>query len=440
MAHRACFAGHLYGRLSGRNAAHHGAPRSGGATVETASRGVSTEVGRTERAYVHRLVALFCAGWAVIYLDRTILYPLLTVIAGEFGLTGFQTGLISGTYFTLYVAAMLPAGLLAERVGLKRTLVLFSCVLAVGVAGFGFAAVNYLAVLAMAGLHGAGAGSYYTMAYSITIHTVPSRNRGMASGVINGGMSLGLAMGLALAGPLYHGTGSWRMPFLILAVPTFVLAALFHGAIREVPIAARRTTPVWALLRDPTLLRMNLTGFCVLYGWWVLLSWGPVFFQSERNVGLTMSGLYTLVVAVTAIPSGLLLGRWSDHIGRKRIILTMLPLMALSLALIPQVQSRTGMLLALMAYGVVGKLAWDPLAISWLGDYAARHRPEAVGTAVALFSFLSVLSAVVGPPLTGWIKDITGSLAGGFYVAAGLALVGFCLSLGPADGSAGAIS
>lgn len=408
--------------------------------VEIDSEAVLGRVSTAERTYVRRLVALFCAGWAVIYADRTILYPLLTVIASEFGLTGFQTGLISATYFTLYVAAMLPAGLLSERLGLKRTLVLFSFVSAVGMAGFGGAAVNFLALLAMAGIHGAGAGSYYTMAYSITIHTVPSRNRGIASGVINGGMSLGLAVGLALAGPLYHATGSWRMPFLILAIPTFLMAVLFQRAIREVPIPRRREVPVWDLLRDPTLLRMNLSAFCVLYGWWVLLSWGPVFFQSERNLGLTMSGLYTLVIAVTAMPSGLLLGRLSDRIGRKRIILTMLPLMALSLAILPQVQSRAGMLLALMAYGVVGKLAWDPLAISWLGDYVARCRREAVGTAVALFSFLSVLSAVVGPPLTGWIKDTTGSLAGGFYVAAGLVLVGFLLSLGPADGAAEATS
>jgi MFS family permease len=82
---------------------------------------------------------------------------------------------------------------------------------------------------------------------------------------------------------------------------------------------------------------------------------------------------------------------------------------------------------------VVGKLAWDPLGISWLGDYVSRHRPEAVGAAVALFSFISVLSAVVGSPLTGWIQDVTGSLAGGFYVAAGLALVGLALSLGLPD-------
>jgi MFS family permease len=386
-----------------------------------------------DRTYIRRLTPLLCAGWAVLYADRTVLYPLLTVIAREFGLSGAQTGVITGTYFSLYVVTLLISGLLAERYGLKRVLVFSSCVSAVGVAGFGFAAVNYLALLVVAGLHGAGAGPYYTMAYSLMIHTVPARLRGITSGLINAGMSLGLAAGLALAGPVYRATGSWRAPFLILAVPTILVAVLYRGIVREVRLPYKRSIPLSGLLRDPTLLCMNLAAFCALYGWWVILSWGPVFFQTERGLSLTMSGVYTLVIAITAIPSGLLLGRLSDHIGRQRIILVMFPLMALALVALPQVRSHAGIFLALMAYGVVGKLAWDPLGIAWLGDYMAQNRPEAVGAAVALFSFTSVLSAVVGPPLTGWIKDLTGSLAGGFYLAGGLALVGFVLSLQPAD-------
>jgi MFS family permease len=389
--------------------------------------------GRAERGYFTRLVVVFCAGWGVIYADRTVLYPLLTVIAREFHLSGVQTGLITAAYFTFYVSAQLAAGLLAERFGLKRMLVLFSLLSAVGVAGFGLAAVNYIALLGVAALHGAGAGAYYTTSYSITIHAVPNHLRGIASGVINGGMSLGLAAGLALAGPFYQATGSWRVPFLILAVPTFLMAAVYRGVVREVHIPVRRSMSLWRLASDRTLLCMILAGFCVLYGWWVLISWAPVFFQTERGVSLTMSGLYTLVIAVTAMPSGLLLGHLSDRIGRKRIILGMLPLMALTLVAVAQVHSKTGMLLALMAYGLVGKLTWDPLGISWLGDYMARTRPEAIGAAVALFSFTSVMSAVIGPPLTGLIQDLTGSLAGGFYLAAGIALVGFALSLVPAD-------
>jgi MFS family permease len=253
--------------------------------------------------------------------------------------------------------------------------------------------------------------------------------------VINGGMSLGLAAGLALAGPFYQVTGSWRLVFLFLAIPTVVAAVLYQGLVREVRVPVRRSLSLVELFRDPTLLRMNLAGFCVLYGWWVVLSWGPTFFQTERGVSLTLSGLYTLTIAVTAIPSGMLLGRLSDSIGRKPIILTMLPLMAVTLAVLPRAQTRGGMILALLAYGLVGKLAWDPVSVAWLGDYVSRARPEAVGAAVGLFSFTGVLSAVIGPPLTGWIRDLTGSLAGGFYLAAGVALAGFCLSVGLAEGN-----
>jgi MFS family permease len=388
---------------------------------------------RGDRSYVTRLVALFCAGWAVIYADRTVLYPLLSVVAGEFRLSGVQTGLISAAYFTLYVAAQLVSALLAERFGLKRMLVLFSMLSAVGIAGFGVGAVNYPALLVVAAVHGMGAGAYYTLSYSIIIHTVPQTFRGIASGVINGGMSLGLVAGLALAGPFYQMTGSWRIPFLVLAVPTVLVALAFRGVVQEVRVSASRSIPLLSMLRDSTLLCMNLSGFCVLYGWFVLLSWGPVFFQTERGVSLTLSGLYTVVITITAVPSGLFMGRLSDRVGRKRIILTLLPLMALCLLIVPQATSRTGMLLILLAYGLVGKLAWDPVGIAWLGDYVGRSRPEAVGAAVALFSFTSVLSAVIGPPLTGWIKDMTGSLAGGFYLAAGLAMAAFFLSFGPVD-------
>lgn len=385
-----------------------------------------------ERTYVWRLVGLFCAGWAVLYADRTALYPLLSVIARDLGLSGARTGWITGTYFFFYVATLAVSGLLAERFGLKRILVASSLLSAIGILGFGMAR-DYASILLVAALHGGGAGPYYAMAYSLTIYTVPAGLRGAASGAINGGMSLGLAAGLAMAGPIYHLTASWRAPFLLLSVPTFLAVVLYQVLVRDVRAERPRSIPLSALAMDPTLVCMNLSGFCVLYGWWVVLSWGPVFFQTERGVGLTVSGFYTLVIAITAIPSGLLLGHLSDRTGRKRIVLAMLPLMALALAAIPQVRSQTGMLLALLAYGVVGKLAWDPLGIAWLGDYVSRRRPEAVGAAVSLFSFVGVSSAIVGPPLTGWIKDLTGSLAGGFYVAAAVALIGFGLSLYPAD-------
>jgi hypothetical protein len=55
--------------------------------VKIASEVAPASAERADRGYVIRLVALFCAGWAVIYADRTALYPLLKVVAEEFALS-----------------------------------------------------------------------------------------------------------------------------------------------------------------------------------------------------------------------------------------------------------------------------------------------------------------------------------------------------------------
>src|SRR5512134_1543230 len=110
---------------------------------------------RADRGYVIRLVALFCAGWAVIYADRTALYPLLKVVAEEFSLSGTQTGLITATYFAFYVTGQLGAGVLADRFGIKGCLAWSGMLTAVGMLGFALGALNYPSLLVVAGLHGA---------------------------------------------------------------------------------------------------------------------------------------------------------------------------------------------------------------------------------------------------------------------------------------------
>jgi hypothetical protein len=42
-----------------------------------------------------KIVALFSLGWAVIYADRAVLYPLLPIIDDELNLTNVQAGAIA---------------------------------------------------------------------------------------------------------------------------------------------------------------------------------------------------------------------------------------------------------------------------------------------------------------------------------------------------------
>lgn len=58
-------------------------------------------------------------GWAVIYADRTCLYPLLAVIAESLGISSVQAGALTSAYFFFYVAMQIPAGILGDRHGLS---------------------------------------------------------------------------------------------------------------------------------------------------------------------------------------------------------------------------------------------------------------------------------------------------------------------------------
>ncbi len=383
--------------------------------------------------YVYRLVALFCLGWAVIYADRTILYPMLSVIGAEFRLSGTEMGAITSAYFLLYTASQIASGMLGDRFGLKRVLVLFSLVAALGISAIGSLVTSYWSLLIFVGLHGAGAGGYYPIAYSLALYNVPPSMRGLSSAIIGTGMSIGLVSGLALAGPLYHATEDWRFPFMILALPTFLATALYQWLVQDVRERRQKRPSLLAVLKDRDLLCLNAAGFCSLYGYWVTLIWGPTFFQTERGLGLTASGAYTSLIAIAAIPASLTAGRLADTVGRKRLTLLLFPLAAASIFALAHVRTRSSLIFFLLTYGLFGKLAWEPVAIAWVGDRVSATRPEAMGTALGVFSFASVLPAIAAPLFTGWIKDLTGSLVGGFYIGAAFALCGFFFSLIPAD-------
>ena len=87
-------------------------------------------------------------------------------------------------------------------------------------------------------------------------------------------------------------------------------------------------------------------------------------------------------------------------------------------------QSVEALVIALVAYGVTGKLALDPIVVAWLADRVSVTEPQAMGSVLGVFSFAGMSSAVVAPLVSGWIKDTTGSLEGALYLAAGLVLAG----------------
>lgn len=376
------------------------------------------------------LTASLALGWAGVYADRTVLYPMLRAIGKDFHLTATTVGVASGLYFLLYVAMQIPSGMTGDRFGLRRVLIGMYFASGAGMLIVGLLATNFTVLLVGVAIVGAGAGVYYTIAYAIALHAVPNDQRGKVSGVINSGMSIGLMLGLGVAGPLYTLSHSWRLPFVALGLPTLLIPLTFlraiPGDLHEVSHLA--SVPWRRLLTDRDLMSLNLASFASLYGFWVVITWGPTFLQSERGFHVSASGFYVAAVALAALPASLTAGHLSDSWGRKRLSFILIPLATLSLIGVATVRSDALLLLALVLYGITGKLAWDPVAIAWFGDCAAQKYRRNMGAAMGIYSVAGMSSAIFAPLISGALRDATGSFAPALYLGAGIVASGliFC--------------
>ena len=364
-------------------------------------------------------------GWAIIYADRTCLYPLLVVIAANLELTSVQLGTLSSIYFLFYVFMQIPAGLLGDKYGLKTVLLGMYCIAAIGLLGLGILGTSYSLLIFFAALHGLGAGAYYPTAYGTVLQVVAPEQRGVSSAIIGVGMALGLMMGLTMSGPVYEALGSYRAPFIILSIPTLLMLIAFQ---RTLPNIRGTVPPGWKdykqVLFDKDLLLINLGTLMALYGFWVLITWGPYFLKVERDFSLGQAGFYTGLTALSAVPAGLLWGKLSDRYGRKRLALLTLPVGAIALLWLSQAREPLSIVVGLLLFGAFSNSAFSPIMVAWTGDIVAARYPGMMGAAVGVYNSVIMLAAILAPTISGMIKDMTGSLSWALVVGSTVMAVG----------------
>ncbi|HUK28188.1 MAG TPA: MFS transporter [Candidatus Acidoferrales bacterium] len=363
-------------------------------------------------------------GWVLIYADRLSISPLMILIRQQFNLSFFSVSLLLSIYFLAYVAFTIPAAIISEKFGYKRTMVAFLFLAAISFAFVGVFGSSYYFLLVFLGLHGVGAGAYYPTAFKISTTISPPEKRGLSSAIINCGMGLGTIIGLTIAGPTLLLFKSWQAVFLLLSAPTALTALLLERTIVYKDVRATsnfRLSTFKELFQNKNFIYMCLAMFCSLYGYWVILSWAPSFLQTTRHLNVFYSGLATGIFAAVAIPSSVLIARYSDRIGRKKISLLILPLASLSILLMAFTQNLLVFMIAIVVYGIVGKLTLDPLVVAWTGEVVSS---TSLGLALALLNVFAMGSSILAPVITGVLADASGTLSYGFYAGSVVVIIG----------------
>ena len=389
--------------------------------------------------YWWKVVALCFFGWILMYADRTILNPVMGQIAQQYNLSNTQLGLVNSLFFLTYAITQIPFGMLGDKYG-RRLIITVGFVL--------FGLTTYLSGIATGfgvfmlyrALTGAGEGAYYGPAYALATESIPTKKITLGTAIINSGMAFGTSGGYLLSSKLVLENGEhWSKPFLIMAIPTVIVGILFSALLKEKVVrpedqgkvkdeaqvsknTVKEKVSLKSIFSNRNLLCTFILCFCSIYANFVILTWLPRFLQVERGFQGTSVGFIASLVPWASIPGALLFARISDKFKvTKKLVFILVPISLISVFGIAFVTNKTLLILVLVLYGLTGKLALDPILVSYVTKNAQKG---SLSTTLSVYNFVGMSGSIMAPYVTGWIADSLGSMKVGFYLAAILLLVG----------------
>lgn len=351
------------------------------------------------------------------FFDRTIPAIIIEPLRFEFNLSDLQLGFVAAAFTLVYAVAGLPFGRLADK-GPRKKIIAWGLMIWSGFTALNAAAWNYVSFFLVRMGVGIGEASYAPSANSLIGDLFPAEKRARAMGIFMLGLPLGLLLAFFTVGAIAEAFDSWRAPFLLAAIPGFILAIFFffikepaRGA-SEVNYQEKKIDrPIRTLLKVPTLRWLILSGVAVNFAVYAGNSFFVPLFQRYFGLGLAHAAVVTgCIVGITGL-IGLTLGGWvSDKIhqrfARGRLVFGALSLFVSSIligiALYMGNESITAVVV-LLSLGWLASYNYYTTVYPAIQDVVA---PNLRATAIAVyFACMYILGGAFGPIVVGALSD-----------------------------------
>ena len=366
----------------------------------------------------------------IMTMSFSFLSPIMPLFLPDLGVTteagiALWSGILNGS--TSFVAAFASPlwGRLADLHGRKLMLLRSSCAIAFFTALMGMS-LNVWQFFAARALMGVFAG-FSSTAMALVASQVPEQRLGYALGLLSTGQLVGSLVGPVIGGVLADVTGSYRIPFYCTSAITFASMALVWRGVRENFVrpdgAHRRRSGMRGLammIGAAGVLPLFFVLFMAQFSTRAVQPLVTVFVQELVGMRPDLATLGGVAFSVTGLAGMIavpLIGKHSDEIGYRRVLLICLA--GATLTSLPQafVGSYWGFVVERFGVGLfIGGIL--PTANALIGRMVPRSDRGAVYGMTASATFLGNSLG----PLTGGAIAASFGLRWVFLITAGLLL------------------
>lgn len=404
------------------------------------------------RKYLHIILPLFLTS-VIAYLDRVnIAYAALTMNK-DMGFTAQIFGMGAGIFFLGYLIFEIPGALIANKYSPKVWLarIMISWGLVCALMSFMRSDTEFYICRF---LLGAAEASLYPVIYAVIMpRWFSAEERAQAISVMLTSLLVAAIIGAPLAGWLLglsiFGLKGWQVLFILEAIPAIIFGIILIFWLKDSPEDANWLTPeekqflkiqleqetasklavkkytIWQAFSDKEVLKLCLIYFMWITGFWGFNFWMPTVLKAVSGWSNAAIGWIIVIPMALALIGFVVVGRSSSLRGEKRWHVA-IPMFigAVGIGVGPFVSDPL-MSLVLVCVSAIG--VYCGMGVWWSYPTTFLSGAAAAG-AVGLINSIGNIGGWVGPYLTGYIKDLTGSFQWGYvYLAFSLTLAGLLI-------------
>ena len=375
-------------------------------------------------------------GWSLDAFDFFIFVFCLKSISADFHTT--VKAVAEGVFLTLALRPVgaLVFGWLAEKYG-RRPILMLNVLSYSGVQLATAFAPDLSTLLALRAVFGFAMGGEWGVGAALALETLPARNRGFFSGLLQEGYVIGYFLASALFAVAFDRVG-WRGLFMLSSASALLVLFIRFGV---------EESPAWLAGAAPQRASFSAVGgalrqylprlayLIVLMSCFNAISHGsqdlyPTFLQVQHGYDSATTGRIAMVMNLGALLGGISIGALSERIGRRRAMMLAAVLAVPMIPLWAYAQSALWLAAGafLMQFMVQGAWGVVPAHLNELS-------PPAVRAILPGFAYQlgNLIMARMGPVQAGIAEahgnDYASVLA--WAVALSAAALIFAISLGP---------